>query len=73
MTGRSELVFRQWFRRNSALRRLFEGDGQCLRLPGDRLNPATRWARWNPDAIERQLAHKEENDVRLEYMDAAEF
>jgi integrase len=29
--------------------------------------------RWNPDAIERQLAHMEENDVRRAYMHAAEF
>ena len=29
--------------------------------------------RWNPDAIERQLAHMEENDVRRAYMPAAEF
>jgi integrase len=30
-------------------------------------------SRWNPDAIERQLAHMEENDVRRAYMHAAEF
>jgi hypothetical protein len=29
--------------------------------------------RGNPDAIERQLAHMEENDVRRAYMQAAEF
>jgi hypothetical protein len=29
--------------------------------------------RWNPDAIERQLAHQEEDDVRRAYMHAAEF
>jgi hypothetical protein len=29
--------------------------------------------RWNPDAIERQLARMEENDVRRAYMHAAEF
>lgn len=29
--------------------------------------------RWNPDAIERQLAHMEQNDVRRAYMHAAEF
>ena len=28
---------------------------------------------WNPDAIERQLAHQETNDIRRAYMDAAEF
>jgi hypothetical protein len=30
-------------------------------------------SRWNPDAIERQLAHMEENDVRRAYIHAAEF
>ena len=30
-------------------------------------------SRWNPDAIERQLAHMEENEVRWAYMHAAEF
>jgi len=29
--------------------------------------------RWNADAIERQLAHQEEDDVRRAYMHAAEF
>jgi hypothetical protein len=29
--------------------------------------------RWNPDAIEQQLARMEENDVRRAYMHAAEF
>jgi hypothetical protein len=29
--------------------------------------------RWNPDAIERQLAHQEENDVRRAYIHSAEF
>jgi integrase len=29
--------------------------------------------RWNPDAIERQLAHQESNDVRRAYMHAAEY
>ena len=28
---------------------------------------------WNPDAIERQLAHQEEDDVRRAYLHAAEF
>jgi integrase len=27
----------------------------------------------NPDAIERQLAHQEEDDVRRAYMDGADF
>ncbi|HEY1803761.1 MAG TPA: hypothetical protein VGG45_04720, partial [Terracidiphilus sp.] len=29
--------------------------------------------RWNRDAIERQLAHQEQNEVRNAYMHAAEF
>ena len=29
--------------------------------------------RWNPDPIERQLAHQEEDDVRRAYLHAAEF
>jgi len=29
--------------------------------------------RWNPDAIERQLAHQEQDEVRNAYMHAAEF
>jgi integrase len=29
--------------------------------------------RWNADAIERQLAHKEQDDVRRAYMHSAEF
>lgn len=29
--------------------------------------------RWNPDAIERQLAHQEANDVRRAYTHAAEY
>jgi integrase len=29
--------------------------------------------RWNPDAIERQLAHQEANAVRRAYMHGAEF
>jgi len=29
--------------------------------------------RWNPDAIEPQLVHVEENDIRRAYMHAAEF
>ena len=28
---------------------------------------------WNPDAIERQLAHQESDDVRRAYMHAAEY
>ena len=30
-------------------------------------------SRWNPDAIERQLAHQEEDDVQRAYMHGAEF
>jgi hypothetical protein len=29
--------------------------------------------RWNPDAIERQLAHQESGDVRRAYLHAAEY
>jgi integrase len=29
--------------------------------------------RWNADAIERQLAHQEEDDVRRAYIHAAEY
>jgi integrase len=29
--------------------------------------------RWNPDAIERQLAHQEEDSVRRAYVHAAEY
>ncbi len=29
--------------------------------------------RWNPDAIERQLAHQEADDVRRAYTHAAEY
>jgi integrase len=29
--------------------------------------------RWNPDAIERQLAHQENNKVRRAYISAAEY
>ena len=29
--------------------------------------------RWNPDAIERQLAHQKADSVRRAYMHAAEF
>ena len=29
--------------------------------------------RWNPDAIERQLAHQENNSVRRAYTHAAEY
>jgi hypothetical protein len=28
---------------------------------------------WNPDAIERQLAHREQDDVRRAYLHAAEY
>jgi hypothetical protein len=29
--------------------------------------------RWNPDAVERQLTHEKEDDVRRAYMHAAKF
>ena len=38
--------------------------------PPTRLN---EMGRWNPDAIERQLAHQERNDVRRAYTHGAEY
>jgi integrase len=84
MTGRSEFVFPavDSFRRcmsnntmNAGLRRLGYTKEQ-VSVSGFRATASTllnEMGRWNPDAIERQLAHMEENDVRLAYMHAAEF
>ena len=60
---------------NAALRRrgYAKEEVRCRvfgRPPSTLLNEMSRW---NPDAIERQLAHMEENDVRRAYMHAAEF
>ncbi len=84
MTGRSEFVFPavDSFRRcmsnntmNAALRRLGYSKEE-VSVSGFRGTASTllnEMGRWNPDAIERQLAHMEENDVRRAYMHDAEF
>jgi integrase len=84
MTGRSEFVFPavDSFRRcmsnntmNAALRRLGYAKEE-VSVSGFRATASTllnEMGRWNPDAIERQLANTEENDVRRAYMHAAEF
>jgi integrase len=60
---------------NAALRRLGYSKEQMTAhgfkgLASTRLN---EMGRWSPDAIERQLAHQESDDVRHAYMHAAEF
>lgn len=84
LTGRGEFVFPavDSFRRpmssntlNAALRRLGYSKEE-VSVSGFRATASTllnEMGRWNPDAIERQLAHMEENDVRRAYMHAAEF
>jgi integrase len=84
MTGQGEYVFPavNSFRRpmsnntlNAALRRLGYAKDE-ISVSGFRASASTllnEMGRWNPDAIERQLAHMEENDVRRAYMHAAEF
>ena len=60
---------------NAALRRTGYSK-QEVSVSGFRATASTllnEMSRWNPDAIERQLAHMEENDVRRAYMHAAEF
>ena len=60
---------------NAALRRLGYSKEE-VSVSGFRATASTllnEMGRWNPDAIERQLAHVEENDVRRAYMHAAEF
>ena len=60
---------------NAALRRLGYGPDE-ITMHGFRTTASTRlneMGRWNPDAIERQLAHQEENTVRRAYMHGAEF
>jgi integrase len=60
---------------NAALRRLGYTKDE-VSVSGFRATASTllnEMGRWNPDAIERQLAHMEENDVRRAYMHAAEF
>jgi integrase len=60
---------------NAALRRLgYDSEAMCTH--GFRTMAATRlneMGRWNPDAIERQLAHQEANAVRWAYTHAAEY
>ena len=84
MTARSEFIFPavDSFRRcmsnntlNAALRRLGYSKEE-VSVSGFRATASTllnEMGRWNPDAIERQRAHMEENDVRRAYMHAAEF
>jgi integrase len=60
---------------NAALRRLGYGS-ETMSTHGFRAMAATRlneMGRWNPDAIERQLAHQEANAVRRAYMHSAEY
>ena len=84
MTGHGEFVFpavdsvRRCMSNNTltaALRRLGYSKEEVT-VSGFRATASTllnEMGRWNPDAIERQLAHVEENDVRRAYMHAAEF
>jgi len=60
---------------NGALRRLGYGPEE-MTTHGFRAMASTRLneiGRWNPDAIERQLAHQEPDDVRRAYIHAAEY
>jgi integrase len=60
---------------NAALRRLGYSS-EDMSTHGFRSMAATRlneMGRWNPDAIERQLAHQEANAVRRAYTQGAEF
>jgi integrase len=60
---------------NAALRRLGYGS-ETMTTHGFRAMAATRLneiGRWNPDAIERQLAHQEANAVRRAYTHNAEY
>jgi integrase len=60
---------------NAALRRLGYAKDE-ISVSGFRATASTQlneMGRWNPDAIERQLAHMEENDVRRAYMHPVEF
>ncbi len=59
---------------NGALGRMGYKGQMCAHgfkgMASTRLN---EMGRWNPDAIERQLAHQEQNDVRRAYMHGAEY
>jgi integrase len=60
---------------NAALRRLGYGTDD-MTTHGFRAMASTRlneMSGWNPDAIERQLAHQEHDDVRRAYIHAAEY
>lgn len=60
---------------NAALRRLGYAKDEAT-AHGFRATAAVRlneMGRWNPDAIERQLAHQEQNSVRRAYTHAAEY
>jgi integrase len=60
---------------NAALRRLGYSKDEAT-AHGFRSMAAVRlneMGRWNPDAIERQLAHQENNSVRRAYTHAAEY
>jgi integrase len=60
---------------NAALRRLGYTKDEAT-AHGFRSMAAVRlneMGRWNPDAIERQLAHQENNSVRRAYTHAAEY
>lgn len=60
---------------NAALRRIGYSKDEVT-AHGFRTTASTllnEMGRWNPDAIERQLAHKDDDDVRYAYMHAAEF
>ena len=80
ITGAAKLVFpstRSVLRplSENTLRRLGYGPDQVT-VNGFRTTASTRlneMGRWNPDAIERQLAHQEEDDARRAYMHGADF
>ena len=60
---------------NAALRRLGYGTDE-MTAHGFRAMSSTRlneMGGWNPDAIERQLAHQEQDDTRRAYVHAAEY
>ncbi len=60
---------------NAALRRL-DYDSEAMSTHGFRAMAATRLSemgRWNPDAVERQLAHQEASAVRRAYTHSMEY
>ncbi|MBR1156808.1 phage integrase central domain-containing protein [Bradyrhizobium sp. JYMT SZCCT0428] len=84
ITGGSKYLFpsvRSWYRPisentlNAALRRLGY-DKSELTVHGLRSTASSllnESGKWHADAIERQLAHQEQNEIRSAYMHAAEF